>query len=87
MNEKKVTIAGVLVPDQWENDGQISGLALLSNDEKKYLLNYSTLDNDLMPMLRQEVEVHGLLDCNSKEATILVTCFRPVSLSKSIPSQ
>ena len=79
MDQKKVTIIGVLVPDQWEDNGEISGLALLTDDESKYVVNCRDIEYDIMPMLRKKIEVSGLLKTNAQEKTILVSDFRPVS--------
>lgn len=79
MKQDLIQVTGVLVPDQWEEDGEISGLALLTNDESKYVINCSDLENDIMPLLRKKIEISGLLKSKAREKTILVTEFRPVS--------
>ncbi|MBU0961702.1 MAG: hypothetical protein KKD01_13215 [Proteobacteria bacterium] len=79
MDQGEITIVGVLVPDQWKGNGEISGLALFTNDEKKYVLTYTNQEEELMSMLRRKIEISGLLKSEAQEKTILVTCFRPVS--------
>ena len=82
MDTKKITLTGVLVPDQWEENGKITGLALLTNDESKYVVNSKKIKQDITPMLRKKIEVSGLLNTKAHEKTILVTDFRPVTSLK-----
>lgn len=80
MDQRKITLAGVLVPDQWKGNGDVTGFALLTNDEKKYVLICNDREQELMPLLRQEIEVRGFLQNKAQEKTILVTCFHPCGL-------
>lgn len=83
MDQGEITIVGVLVPDQWKVNGEISGLALFTNDEKKYVLNYTNKKDELMSMLRRKIEISGLLKSEAQEKTILVTCIRPISCQET----
>lgn len=76
MDQRKITLAGVLVPDQWKGNGDVSGFALLTNDESKYVLSCNDRVRDLIPLLRQQIEVSGFLKSEAQEKTIHVTCFR-----------
>ncbi|MBU0946853.1 MAG: hypothetical protein KJ804_08920 [Proteobacteria bacterium] len=87
MDQRKITLAGVLVPDQWKGNGDISGFALFTNDEKKYILSYSDREKDLMPLLRQEIEISGFLESKAQEKIIFVTCFRPCASRKQFDLQ
>lgn len=78
MNRKKITLTGVLVPDNWLENGEISGLALLTNDEKKYTIHYSDIEEELMPMLRHNIEISGLSMPETEPKTIIVTGFRAI---------
>lgn len=81
----KSTLIGILVPDQWTEDGEISGFALCTNDEQKYVLNYSNDKKILMEMLHQTVEVIGVVTEYAGERNIIATvCCRISSLEKQI---
>ena len=76
MDHRKITITGVLVPDNWLENGEISGLALLTNDENKYTIHPSDIKEELMPMLRHKIEISGLSMPDTEPKTIMVTGFR-----------
>ncbi len=84
MDQRKITLVGVLVPDQWKGNGDVSGFALLTNDENKYVLSYNESEKDLMQLLRQQIEISGFLKSEAQEKTILVTCFRPFGCREPI---
>ncbi len=79
-----ITLAGVLVPDQWKGNGEISGLALCTNDEQKYILRAQDREEALMLMLRQNIEISGFLQEGTEGKTILVTRFAPISGKDSL---
>lgn len=54
-----ITITGLLVPDKWDEQGAITGLALLTGDEGKYLIKPDDNLAPLLPVLRQTVELQG----------------------------
>lgn len=56
---KPITITGLLVPDKWDEQGGITGLALLTGDEEKYYLIPDNNVGPLLPVLRRTVELHG----------------------------
>jgi hypothetical protein len=87
MNQKIITLSGVLVPDSWKGNGDITGLALLTNDEKKYTISYGDREKELLPMLRQEVELSGLLKDGVEKITLLVTGVNLVNPSDAHDSQ
>ena len=76
MKQKVSTLAGILVPDQWTGNGEISGFALCTDDEQKYALNLSTGKDSLMVMLRQTIEVSGIVTDATGKKSISVTDFR-----------
>lgn len=75
---RKTTLVGVLVADKWEANGKISGLALLTDDERKYLIHPEDVAQDIMSMLRRKIKVTGLLKNKAHKKIICVTDFCPV---------
>ncbi len=54
-----ITITGLLVPDKWDEKGAITGLALLTGDEEKYLIMPDDNLGPLLSVLRQTIELQG----------------------------
>lgn len=54
-----ITIKGLLVPDKWDTMGAITGLALLTDDEEKYLIKPDDNLAPLLPILRRTIEIQG----------------------------
>ncbi len=77
-SQDTVTISGVLVPNKWRNDGTIIGFALLTNDEKKYILHHPSSKAAFMPVLRKNIRVSGFTG-DKEENEIIVTEFQPFS--------
>ena len=77
--QKKVTLTGVLVPDQWADDGEITGFALCTDDERKYPLSCSSKKNNLTLMLHKSIKVSGTITGNGEGEGIIVTDLQPLS--------
>ena len=71
--QEEVTLAGVLVPDQWANNGEITGYALCTDDEQKYMLLCGTEKIDLADMLHRSIKVSGVVTGDTVEKSIIVT--------------
>ncbi|MGB5684245.1 MAG: hypothetical protein WBM35_00420 [Candidatus Electrothrix sp.] len=78
-----ITVAGVLVADQWESDGNIADLALLTDDEGKYLINPGDFGDDFNAVLRKKIEIRGVLTIGDQDRRIRVLDYRPVVPTKS----
>ena len=78
--QKKFTLAGVLVPDQWAENGEITGFALYTDDEQKYVLHYSADKSNLISMLHQTIKVNGTVtDDAGEEKYIIVNALQLLS--------
>ena len=73
---KDITITGVLVADQWEADGNIADLALLTDDESKYLIRPAEFGEDVTTVLRKQIEIRGVLMIKARERRIRVLDYR-----------
>ncbi|PLX50564.1 MAG: hypothetical protein C0613_03695 [Desulfobulbaceae bacterium] len=62
-----VTIQGLLVPDRWDAEGVITGVALLTGDEEKYLVQPDSGLESLLPLLRSRVELVGTVQLRQGE--------------------
>ena len=75
---KNITVTGVLVADQWEPDGSIAGLALLTDDESKYLISPREFGDNFNLVLRKKIKVSGVLITEARERRIRVLNYSPV---------
>lgn len=77
--QKKATLAGILVADQWAEDGEITGFALCTDDERKYTLNCCIKKNNLILMLHQHIRVSGTITGDADTKSIKVTALTALS--------
>jgi len=56
-----ITLKGLLVPMEWDEQGQVVGFALSTYDEKEYVLSNPKGSRRLKELLRQVVWVKGTL--------------------------
>lgn len=82
---KNITITGVLVAEQWETDGNITELALLTDDESKYLISPEEFGENYNAVLRKIIKVSAVLITESQERRIRVLRYSPVSPSSGWP--
>jgi len=76
---RSITVTGVLVADQWESDGNIADLALLTDDEEKYLISPGEFDENFNAVLRKKIEIQGVLTIRDEGKRIRVLDYRPVA--------
>lgn len=56
-----ITVRGILLPVDWDEDGHVIALALSGTDEKEYQIEVKDKKAELLGLLQKEVEVTGLL--------------------------
>ena len=80
LEQKEITLAGVLVPDQWAENGEITGFALCTDDEQKYVLHHSAGKSNLISMLHQAIKVDGIVtDGTGEEKSFIVNALHLLS--------
>ena len=55
----KNRLHGILVPCDWDVDGNIIEIALYTHDEKAFVIEHSRVGNELLRHVRQRVIVYG----------------------------
>jgi len=55
------TVRGILIPINWDEDGNVLVVGLAGIDEKEYLIDNHGRHEELLKLIRKEVEIHGLL--------------------------
>jgi hypothetical protein len=59
--KKTTVVKGVVVPTDWDEQGNVVALAISSNDEKEYMVDKKGKGRDLLGLIRKEVEVRGVI--------------------------
>jgi hypothetical protein len=57
---EKVMIRGLIVPSGWDEDGNVTTVAISAFDESVYHIVKDEKGNQLIPFIRKEVEIMGL---------------------------
>ena len=76
MEERTITVRGILVPADWNDKGEVVGIALATNEEKEFIIESRT--RDIAPHVRKEVEMKGVVKKRHGADVLLVTDFRVI---------
>ncbi|WP_028581464.1 hypothetical protein [Desulfogranum japonicum] len=74
---RRSTLTGLLVADQWETNGTVTGCALLTDDEEKYIVRFDDRLNDILLLLRQQITINGTLHNENKDKILHVITYVP----------
>lgn len=58
---RKPIIAGIILPRQWDNDGNPTRISIHANDENEYIVDYSGAGKELLNLIQKQVVVKGNL--------------------------
>ena len=70
-----IRIRGLVIPAGWDNNGNVVDLAIATRDEEEYLISGKDQVDRLKSLLRQEVEVKGILQTREGKKIIQVKIF------------
>ena len=70
-----ICIEGIILPASWDNKGNVVELAIATRDEAEYLITDKDQVARLKPLLRQEVEIKGILRTQEGKRIIRVKKF------------
>ena len=70
-----ICVEGIIIPASWDKNGNIVDLAIATRDEEEYLITDQDQVDRLKPLLRQEVEITGILQTKKGRKFIKVTRF------------
>ena len=57
----QISKEGVLLPHDWDEEGRLSKIALLSMDEGEYVLDGKNIEQEMFQFVHHRVEVNGTL--------------------------
>lgn len=58
---RPITIRGIVIPVDWDEKGKAIAAAISAHDEDEYLIERIYKGQELLDLLRREVEVRGLV--------------------------
>ena len=71
-----ICVEGIIIPANWDENGNVVDLAIATSDEKEYLITDKSQVARLKPLLRQEVVITGFLKAKKWEDIISVKKLR-----------
>ena len=70
------SIKGIVIPSDWDSNGNVISMAIATRNEEEYIIeNHQKLLN-LKELLRQEVVVNGSIKCSNNYKVINVKSIR-----------
>jgi hypothetical protein len=69
------SVTGVVVPTDWDEKGNVVSIAISSHDEIEYFVDKKGKGPELLPLIRKEVEVRGLVRDEENRKFITVRKF------------
>lgn len=74
MEERTIIVRGILMPADWDDQGEVVGIALATNEEKEFIIEGRI--RDMAPHVRKEVEMRGVVKKRHGADVLFVTDFR-----------
>ena len=71
-----ICVEGIIIPANWDNNGNVVDLAIATRDEEEYLITDKDQIARLKPLLRQEVEIEGDTQIQKGKRNILKKDYR-----------
>ncbi|MHB8770254.1 MAG: hypothetical protein ACYC7J_04580 [Syntrophales bacterium] len=71
LKRKSVTLTGIVIPADWNDDQEVVGAALATADEKEYRIDGNRKGRELLDHLQLQVEVTGILSEDEKGRTVV----------------
>ena len=70
-----IRVEGIIIPANWDTKGTVVDLAIATRNEEEYLITDKDQVARLKPLLRQEVEIKGILQFQKGKKIIKVKRF------------
>jgi hypothetical protein len=68
-------VTGVAIPTDWDDKGNVVGIAIYSHDETEYFVDKKGKGPELLPLIRKVVEVSGVVREEENRKIITVRKF------------
>jgi hypothetical protein len=78
--DRPVTIQGLIIPVDWDHDGNVTAVAISSYDEIEYLVEKTKKAEELLGLVHMQVEAGGKLRAlETKGKLITIEYYRVLS--------
>lgn len=74
--EQNIRIIGILVPESWDAEGNVTRSAIMTANEGEYIVEENTKGKELLGLMRQKVEVKGAVRQEAGQNIITVKEYR-----------
>ena len=75
--DKLTKVRGIVIPVDWDDEGNALAAAISSPDEQEYLIELDAKGKELVGLMRQEIEVRGVVKKGIKgRKTVTVRNYR-----------
>jgi hypothetical protein len=71
ITDEPTTVRGIVVPVDWDEEGNTLAAAISSPDEQEYLIKQDPKGKELLRLMRQEIEAMGVVKKGSKGRKII----------------
>jgi len=72
-------VEGLIIPNQWDENGKIIGIAIHTNKEEVYLVAHNRMESELLSHLQLKVGVQGqIMQRPDGSKLIHVKSFKPI---------
>ena len=71
----KVTVKGIVLPSEWDENGTVMALKLFTHDEDEYQVEGNEMLRELLDYLREELLVTGYFQWEQNRKIIQITEF------------
>ena len=79
-------IKGLIIPEQWKNDGEIVGVTIQTRQEEIFHVAHNDTGQELLAFVQQEVEAVGKIDERVNGTTLItVKSYRVVDTAGDQP--
>jgi len=72
VGDEPLTIKGIVIPVDWDKEGKVVAAAISTHDEDEYLIDNDYKGEELLHLVREEVEVSGVAKENKDKKIIAV---------------
>ena len=56
---QKINITGIIIPSNWDENGNVIQIAIYTNKEEVYLVEHNRQERELLKHIKRRVEVKG----------------------------
>jgi hypothetical protein len=82
MHKNLVAIRGVIIPAGWDEEGNVTEVAISAQNEIEYRIELAAKGRELMGLLNREVEASGTVFENKHGTTIAITEYNLLGKSR-----